>query len=57
MFYADSIGLNRIVERIGSFEKELGLRWKVSPLLRKLAEDGRTFRSFDEEQERKGERA
>ena len=56
MFYADSIGLNRIVERIGSFEKELGLRWKVSPLLRKLAEDGRTFRSFDEEQVRKGER-
>jgi 3-hydroxyacyl-CoA dehydrogenase len=57
MFYADSIGLNSIVERIGSFEKEFGLRWKVSPLLRKLAEEGSTFRSFDEEQGRKGERA
>jgi len=57
MFYADSIGLNRIVERLGSFEKEFGPRWKVSPLLRKLAEDGRTFRSFDEEQGAKGERA
>ena len=55
MFYADSIGLNRIVQRMGSFEKEFGPRWQVSSLLRKLAQDGRTFRSFDEEQGAKGE--
>ena len=57
MFYADSIGLNRIVERMASFEKEMGPRWEVSALLQKLAEDGKTFRSFDEELGTKGERA
>jgi len=49
MFYADSVGLKHIVERISSFEEEFGERWNVSPLLRKLAEAGKTFRSFDQE--------
>ena len=48
-FCADSVGLKRIVERISSFEREFGARWKVSPLLRQLAEAGKTFRSFDAE--------
>ena len=49
MFYADSVGLKHIVERISTFETEFGERWKVSPLLRKLADAGKTFRSFDQE--------
>ena len=49
MFHADSVGLPRIVEAITSFEHEFGARWKVSPLLRQLAEAGKNFRSFDEE--------
>jgi 3-hydroxyacyl-CoA dehydrogenase len=57
MFHADSVGLGRIVERISSFEHEFGARWKVSPLLQRLAESGKTFRSFDEEQRAKGEQA
>ncbi len=48
MFYADTVGLPQIVERINSFEAELGSRWKVSPLLRQLAEAGETFRTFDQ---------
>jgi 3-hydroxyacyl-CoA dehydrogenase len=49
MFYADSVGLRHIVERISSFEKEFGPRWNASPLLQQLAEAGKTFRSFDQE--------
>ena len=48
MFHADTVGLNRIVERMASFEREFGARWKVSALLQRLAEAGQTFRSFDE---------
>jgi len=49
IFYADSIGLKHIVERISRFEQELGARWTVSPLLRELALAGKTFRTFDQE--------
>jgi 3-hydroxyacyl-CoA dehydrogenase len=49
MFYADSVGLKRIAKRISEFERELGPRWKLSPLLRQLADAGKTFRTFDKE--------
>lgn len=49
MFYADSIGLNKIVKRIAEFEREHGPRWKVAPLLYKLAQTNGTFREFDKE--------
>ena len=57
LFYADSLGLRHVVERISSFQDEFGERWQVSPLLRKLAEAGKTFRSFDEERGAYGEQA
>jgi 3-hydroxyacyl-CoA dehydrogenase len=57
MFYADSVGLKRIVERISSFGHEFGERWKVSSLLRMLAETGKTFRDFDEDGRIQGEQA
>ena len=49
MFYADTVGLEHVVERISSFKDECGERWKLSPLLRQLAEEGKNFRSFDQE--------
>lgn len=55
MFYADSVGLDRITDRIVAFERELGARWKISPLLWRLAEAGKTFRMFDEERRAQGE--
>jgi hypothetical protein len=57
MFYADSVGLKTIVERIARFEREFGARWKVSPLLQRLADAGKTFRSFDESRGAEGEQA
>jgi 3-hydroxyacyl-CoA dehydrogenase len=50
-----SVDLKHIHERISSFEREFGPRWKVSPLLQTLAEHGKTFRSFDEEHRASGE--
>ena len=43
------MGLKKIVERIRDFERELGVRWKLSPLLEKLAAAGKTFGTFDKE--------
>jgi len=47
MFYADTIGLAKIYDRIAAFHLELGPRWKPAPLLARLAEEGSTFREFD----------
>ena len=47
MFYADSVGLDKIVERMSFFEQLHGERWKVAPLLRHLYDTGKTFREFD----------
>ncbi len=47
MFYADTIGLATIHDRIAAFYRELGPRWKPAPLLVRLAHEGSTFREFD----------
>jgi 3-hydroxyacyl-CoA dehydrogenase len=47
MFYADSVGLKTIVNRISDFEHEHGPRWKVAPLLHKLAVTSSSFREWD----------
>jgi 3-hydroxyacyl-CoA dehydrogenase len=52
MFYADTVGLPAIHERIASFERDLGRRWAPAPLLARLAHvrpgEPRTFREWDE---------
>ncbi|HVU04868.1 MAG TPA: 3-hydroxyacyl-CoA dehydrogenase NAD-binding domain-containing protein, partial [Polyangiaceae bacterium] len=48
MFHADVVGLPKLLARIQEFEKEHGKVWKPSPLLVRLASEGRTFASFDE---------
>jgi 3-hydroxyacyl-CoA dehydrogenase len=51
MFHADQIGLKKIHDRIASFHRSLGERWKPAPLLARLAGEGGergTFRAFDE---------
>jgi 3-hydroxyacyl-CoA dehydrogenase len=47
MFYADTVGVGKIYDRICQFHKEHGARWEPAPLLKKLAEEGRTFASLD----------
>ncbi|MBO0723785.1 MAG: 3-hydroxyacyl-CoA dehydrogenase, partial [Blastocatellia bacterium] len=43
MWYADTIGLKKVYERIMQFHDEQGELWTPAPLLKKLAEAGGTF--------------
>jgi 3-hydroxyacyl-CoA dehydrogenase len=45
MFYADTVGLPKVLARIQELEKAHGKVWKPSALLVKLAESGGSFGS------------
>ena len=50
MFYADSVGLKVVYDRITEFQKRLDPRyWSPAPLLEKLALTGSTFGQWDAE--------
>jgi 3-hydroxyacyl-CoA dehydrogenase len=46
MWYADRVGLGKVLERIREFERRLGNWWEPAPLLKRLAEEGRTFSEY-----------
>jgi 3-hydroxyacyl-CoA dehydrogenase len=48
MFHADTVGLPKIVARIGEFLAVHGKSWQPSALLERLAREGRSFGSLDE---------
>ncbi|MCC5808854.1 MAG: enoyl-CoA hydratase/isomerase family protein [Ectothiorhodospiraceae bacterium] len=43
MFYADSVGVKTVYDRIVEFQKQYGDDWKPAPLLEKLAREGGKF--------------
>jgi 3-hydroxyacyl-CoA dehydrogenase len=43
MWYADTVGLKKIYERIREFHDSAGEWWEPAPLLKQLAEQGKTF--------------
>jgi 3-hydroxyacyl-CoA dehydrogenase len=47
MWYADTVGMKKVYERIQEFEKQHGKLWAPAPLLKQLAEEGKTFADFD----------
>jgi 3-hydroxyacyl-CoA dehydrogenase len=47
LMYADLVGLGRVHERVSSFHREFGDRWKPAPLLARLAGTNRAFRDYD----------
>ncbi len=49
MFYADTVGLEKVLESVKRFRREFGERWAPAPLLERLAAEGRTFREYDRE--------
>ncbi|MGH9940007.1 MAG: 3-hydroxyacyl-CoA dehydrogenase NAD-binding domain-containing protein [Blastocatellia bacterium] len=49
MWYADTIGLKKVYERVKQFHEEHGELWEPAPLLKRLAEAGKTFADFDKE--------
>jgi len=50
MWYADTIGLKKVYERISEFERQHGETWKPAPLLKQLAQLGKGFADFNKEQ-------
>ena len=50
MWHADSVGLQKVYQRICEFHKRHGELWAPAPLLQRLAEAGKTFAEFDKAQ-------
>ncbi|HVH71427.1 MAG TPA: 3-hydroxyacyl-CoA dehydrogenase NAD-binding domain-containing protein, partial [Candidatus Dormibacteraeota bacterium] len=50
MYYADTVGLKNVYNRILEFHKQHGELWEPAPLLRQLFEQGRTFADYSKEQ-------
>ncbi len=46
MWYADTVGLKKVYDRIREFEQQHGELWSPAPLLKQLAEEGGTFAAF-----------
>jgi 3-hydroxyacyl-CoA dehydrogenase len=51
MWYADTVGLKQVRDRIREFHKRHGEFWEPAPLLTKLADQGETFASYDSARE------
>ena len=49
MWYAGTVGLKEVYDRIRQFRDQHGDFWEPPPLLRQLAERGKTFDDFDKE--------
>jgi 3-hydroxyacyl-CoA dehydrogenase len=49
MWYADTVGLRNVYRRICEFHQQHGELWEPAPLLKHLAELGKTFAEFDKE--------
>jgi 3-hydroxyacyl-CoA dehydrogenase len=47
MWYADTVGLRKVYDRILEFQARHGRLWTPAPLLKQLAEQGKTFAEFD----------
>jgi 3-hydroxyacyl-CoA dehydrogenase len=43
MFYADQIGLDKVLGRLKELEATAGPQWAPAPLLDRLANEGKTF--------------
>ena len=47
MFYADTVGLDKVLERVEEFHAVHGHWWRPAPLLKELAGKGSTFGAWD----------
>jgi len=50
MWYADTVGLKRVLDRVEEFHKLHGELWEPAPLLKRLAQEGMKFADFNKEQ-------
>jgi 3-hydroxyacyl-CoA dehydrogenase len=47
MWYADTVGLKKVYDRVCEFHKQHGMLWEPAPLLKKLAEAGGKFAEYE----------
>jgi len=50
MWHANTVGLQRVYQRVCEFYQQHGELWAPAPLLKRLAEAGKTFAEFDKDQ-------
>jgi len=50
MWYSDTVSLRKVYERICEFHRQHGELWTPAPLLKQLADQGKTFAEFSKEQ-------
>lgn len=50
MWYADTVGLKQVYDRVLEFRREHGEIWEPAPLLKQLAEQGKAFVDYNREQ-------
>jgi 3-hydroxyacyl-CoA dehydrogenase len=46
MFYADTVGLKTVLDRVRHYSQQFGDYWRPAPLLERLAASGATFYSW-----------
>jgi len=51
MWYADTVGLNKVRDRISEFHRQHGEHWEPAPLLKQLAQEGKTFAEYHRSQD------
>jgi 3-hydroxyacyl-CoA dehydrogenase len=49
MWFADTVGLRKVYDRVCEFHRKHGELWEPAPLLKQLAEQGGTFAGFNRE--------
>jgi 3-hydroxyacyl-CoA dehydrogenase len=49
MWYADTVGVKKVYDRVCEFHQQHGKQWEPAPLLQRLAEAGKKFADFDKE--------
>src|ERR1700730_6154078 len=50
MWYADTVGLKQVCDRVFEFHRQHGEIWQPAPLLKRLADQGKTFAEFSRDQ-------
>jgi 3-hydroxyacyl-CoA dehydrogenase len=50
MWYADTVGMRKVYDRVCEFREQHGELWEPAPLLQRLAEANQTFAEFHREQ-------
>jgi 3-hydroxyacyl-CoA dehydrogenase len=50
MWYANTVGLKKVFERVSEFHRQHGETWRPAALLKRLAEQGKTFAQLGKEE-------